>query len=143
MNISPAVQALLVGGDELPDRAMTCCVCGGPAVCPGFIVLSVRLWNEEEIKLATEVGRMANLIKPSEMGITCGEAGSPCMVAEAARRRAIYMAEINTTAGYLSLLRAGTYNPEGLHWLRTHGHAKDVARILAKEGTGKANAKPY
>lgn len=131
--LSPIAQALLAGDDK-PGRMVPCCVCKEPAYCPGFVIESVKLWNRKEAEAGDAEQRRANLIGYSDLGVTCSRA---CAVTERERRRADLIAENATTSGYLTLLRAGSYNPESLAWLRSHGHSKDVTRMLASAGTEK------
>lgn len=126
----PIARALM-GEGEGPDRDVPCIVCGTLTNCPGFVWASVKLWNRREAEAAQREQRMANLIGGREMGMTCA---GECTAVEFRRRHAANAAEIGTTMAYLGMLRAGKYNPESLAWLRAHGHAADVARILATEG---------
>ena len=133
--ISPVARAIL-GGVDAPDREVPCLACGTMTACPGFIWEAVKTWNREECRLLEASGAVnikPDLIKSDEL-VTC----DACLGPERERRRHEYQVELNTTAVYLRQLRAGVYNPESLAWLRKHGHAADVIRILSEEGNKSA-----
>jgi hypothetical protein len=121
--VHPIARQLLGDSDE-SDRDVPCAVCGASTPCPGFIVAAVKTWNEQH----RDTDRP---IRPSEMGITCdGE----CLHTMFNRKHREVQGENAQTLALLGMLLAGKYNHESLAWLRSHGHAKQVARVLAEEG---------
>lgn len=121
--LHPVARAFL-GDSEEADRTIACAVCGAQTVCPGFIVAAVKVWNE----LHKDTERP---IRPSEMGVTCD---GPCTAELYKRKHAAVREEQQATRTYLAMLFVGKYNPESLEWLRTHGCATQVKRVLAEEG---------
>lgn len=124
------IAAALAGETTEPDREVPCMKCGKPTLCPGFIIASVKLWNHDEKQLAEANNRRIEFITYGEL-MPC-DACAPIVREE---KRAEYMLEVSTTEIYLRELRAGKYNPESLSWLRRHGYAAEVHRILSEEGT--------
>lgn len=123
--IHPIARALLSGQSDEPDRQISCCICGRPTDCPGFIVAAVKTWNAHKRDQEPP-------IRPSEMGIACpGE----CTAVLFAQKHADVQEEQATTRAYLAMLFRGVYNPESLYWLRSHGCKKQVERVLHEEGT--------
>lgn len=137
--LSPIARALL-GGEcdcepRCQDREVSCTICGEKTVCLAFIWHAVRMWNRQEAKDAEVAnegrGRRAEFIKPSDMGIACeGE----CTARLYATRHYEVQQEHAQTQALWQMLLVGKYTAESLAWLRRHGYAKQVARILAEEG---------
>lgn len=121
--ISPIARQLLGDSDE-PDRMVSCAVCGEKTDCPGFIVAAVKTWNETHRDEHPP-------IRPSEMGVACAGA---CTATLAKRKHEAVQEEQAQTRAYLGMLFAGKYNAESLKWLRDHGCAIQVKRVLAEEG---------
>lgn len=120
----------LAGDTDEPDKMVPCMRCGKQTLCPGFLIASVKLWNRDEKRLAEEVGRRIEFITWGEL--------IPCDVCAPIVRQQMkeeYILECTTTQIYLRELRAGKYNPESLQWLRRHGYAEEVQRVLSTEGT--------
>lgn len=126
---SPIARALL-GGVDVPDKDVPCMECGTLFRLDGFLWESVKLWNREENESAAAANQRPNFIRSNE--IACCDACTPKV---AARKRHEYQLEINTTEIYLRDLRAGRYSPDTLRWLRDHGHADTVRRVLDSEGS--------
>lgn len=130
--VAPIAIALLNADSDEPDRKVPCCICGKETYLAGFLVASIKLWNASPQYIKST----SDLIKPSDLEIACdGE----CNQTLYARRHTIVQQENATTLAYLAMLHVGKYNPESLAWLRQHGCARYVERVLAKEGTAKIN----
>lgn len=120
----------LAGEVEEPDREVPCMRCKVKTLCPGFLIASIKLWNHDELKLASQVNRIPQYITYSEI-VPCDACG-PLVIEE---KRAEYILECTTTQIYLRELRAGKYNPESLKWLRRFGHGDEVQRKLSETGS--------
>lgn len=126
-----AVAAMLSGNaDDTPDRDHRCAVCGATTKLEGFLVNSLKIWN-------TNITTADDLIAPSMVEVACpGE----CNAKLYARHHDEVQREQAQTIALLAMLFAGNYNADSLRWLRMHGCKRQVDRVLAKEGTAKANA---
>lgn len=125
--LSPIARQLLGDSDE-PDRNVPCFICGASTPCPGFIVAAVKTWNEQHRDTERP-------IRPSELGVCCeGE----CTRILFERKHREVQEENAQTDALLKMLFVGKYNAESLAWLRKHGCAKQVERVLNEEGTRRA-----
>jgi hypothetical protein len=123
-----AVGRAIMGETEEPDRQVPCMRCKRMTVCPGFIITAVKRWNHEERERAGNA-RVPQYLTYAEI-VPC----DACLPVVFAEKRADDMLVHNTTDIYLRELRAGRYNPESINWLRRHGWAAEVQRVLSEEG---------
>lgn len=121
--VHPIARQLLGDSDE-PDRNVPCTVCGKSTLCPGFLIAAVKTWNQQHHNTERP-------IRLSEMGVTCE---GDCLRIEFERRHRAVQEENAQTIALLRMLFVGKYSPESLAWLRSHGCAKQVARVLSEEG---------
>lgn len=111
------------------DRTGRCRRCKEPTVVPGYLWETVKLWNREHAKDLEGTGQRPQYITAGDI-VVC-DACVPLWRAEReVEERQVYY----TTQVYLRELRQGRYNPESQRWLREHGYADEVRRVLGEEG---------
>lgn len=125
----PARIGSLMSDSTEPDRMVSCLRCKDQTLAPGFVIEMVKVWNRQEDQRTQGADRRPNFIRYGEI-VACAR----CSPIVRAQRDNDAQLEHATTDIYLRDLRAGRHNPETRAWLRNHGHAYDVIRILAEEG---------
>jgi hypothetical protein len=132
-DIAPIARMLFGDDDGTPDGVITCCICGEKTKLAGFLVRTLKFWNNSKDYIKTT----SDMITPAALTIACeGE----CNAKLYAMKHEEVQREHAQTIALLAMLFAGKYNPESIAWLRSHGCRRQVEYVLAKEGTSKANA---
>lgn len=121
---------------EQPDETVEsqCCRCGCAIQVPRWMRDTVAAWNKREARRSEDAEKAGGAYMPQYIRLRECAACDACDAAVRGDRDRESAIDFATTRSYLTQLRKGVYSPQGIAWLKQHGHEREVDAFFAAEG---------